>query len=96
MRWDHPQRGVLPPSEFIPVAEEIGLITALGDWVLRQATEDVTALQAALGRAACTSASTSPRRSCAPDLVGTVDRRARRRAAWTRATSCSRSPRPAS
>ena len=36
-RWHHPQRGSIPPVEFIPVAEEIGVIHALDMWVLRQA-----------------------------------------------------------
>ncbi|UYO43146.1 EAL domain-containing protein [Rhodopseudomonas palustris] len=37
LRWRHPERGMISPSDFIPVAEDIGLIVGLGEWVLRQA-----------------------------------------------------------
>jgi EAL domain-containing protein (putative c-di-GMP-specific phosphodiesterase class I) len=37
LRWEHPERGAVPPAEFIPIAEDIGFIVPLGEWVLRQA-----------------------------------------------------------
>jgi diguanylate cyclase (GGDEF)-like protein/PAS domain S-box-containing protein len=40
VRWPHPERGMIPPSEFIPVAEETGLITALGGTILRRACNE--------------------------------------------------------
>jgi diguanylate cyclase (GGDEF)-like protein len=39
VRWNHPERGVVPPSEFIPVAEQTGLVVKLDEWVLRRACE---------------------------------------------------------
>ncbi|WP_298244465.1 EAL domain-containing protein [uncultured Bradyrhizobium sp.] len=40
LRWRHPERGMVSPAEFIPVAEDTGLITELGDWVLRMACNE--------------------------------------------------------
>ncbi|MGE4194040.1 MAG: EAL domain-containing protein [Pseudodesulfovibrio sp.] len=50
-RWDHPDRGQIPPAEFIPMAEESGLITQLGEWVLEKSLATLAEWRRETGRA---------------------------------------------
>lgn len=43
MRWKHPTKGLVPPSDFIPIAEQTGLIAEMGDWAIRRACTDAAA-----------------------------------------------------
>ena len=45
MRWNHPGEGLVPPSQFIQIAEETGLIIPMGDWALRQACQDLVLIE---------------------------------------------------
>ena len=48
LRWNHPQRGLVPPGDFVPLAEEIGLIVPIGEWVLRTACREAVTWPAEL------------------------------------------------
>jgi diguanylate cyclase (GGDEF)-like protein/PAS domain S-box-containing protein len=73
LRWDHPTRGPVPPSEFIPVAEESGLIVDLGARVLREACRHVSRLRVDTPNGDLQlSVNVSARQVAAPDIVATV------------------------
>ena len=52
LRWAHPAYGIVPPHEFIPLAEELGVVSTLGAWALREACRASARLHKRLGRAA--------------------------------------------
>ena len=68
MRWRHPEKGLVAPSNFIPVAEEIGLIVPLGAWAIRQACAAAATWPDDLGVAV----NLSPVQFCTPGLVQVV------------------------
>lgn len=71
IRWEHPEEGFISPMDFIPLAEKIGLIVPIGEWVLRTACSDAARLQQA-GHRLRVAVNLSPVQFKDPNLVGTV------------------------
>lgn len=69
VRWEHPTDGELPPGEFIPMAEETGLIVGLGEWVLTEACTEATRLCRLHGRPMHMSVNVSARQLHHPDFL---------------------------
>jgi diguanylate cyclase (GGDEF)-like protein/PAS domain S-box-containing protein len=73
VRWNHPERGLVPPGEFIPLAEETGLIVAIGNRVLREVCRTLRRWEVELGVSGVQgSVNLSVRHLQQPDLVATV------------------------
>jgi diguanylate cyclase (GGDEF)-like protein/PAS domain S-box-containing protein len=72
VRWTHPERGLVPPLEFIPLAEETGLIVPLGRWVLAEACRAAVRLQGGALVPPYMSVNLSPRQLQQPELVENV------------------------
>jgi EAL domain-containing protein (putative c-di-GMP-specific phosphodiesterase class I) len=73
VRWQHPERGLVPPGDFIPLAEETGLIVPIGNWVVREVCRTLRRWEDDLGvdHVQC-SVNLSVRHLQQPDLVATV------------------------
>lgn len=74
LRWQHPERGLLTPNHFIPIAEESDLIVSVGDWVMHEACRQNAAWQRAGLPALPVSVNLSVRQLCHPSLTATVSR----------------------
>ncbi len=68
LRWYHPTRGIIGPNDFLPVAEETGLIVSIGEWVIRQALAETVSWEGDFR----ISINLSPTQVASPHLVGTV------------------------
>jgi diguanylate cyclase (GGDEF)-like protein len=71
VRWQHPTRGLVQPCHFIPIAEQVGVIVGLGEWVLRAACEQVRAWHG-LGREVSVSVNVSSRELREPGFAASV------------------------
>ena len=72
LRWHHPVRGLVPPADFVPLAEETGLIVPIGGWVLAEAARQAVAWSTAAGRPLGMAVNLSPRQLADDDVVATV------------------------
>jgi diguanylate cyclase (GGDEF)-like protein len=73
LRWPHPQLGYVSPAEFIPLAEESGLIVELGKWVLERACEDAAALYRETGVQLSMAVNVSARQLRDPGFIRKVE-----------------------
>jgi diguanylate cyclase len=74
IRWRHPQRGLLPPAQFIPVADECGLLDAIGEWVLGEACRQGSIWQQRGPRALRVAVNLAPSQFRLVDLAGQIRR----------------------
>jgi diguanylate cyclase (GGDEF)-like protein/PAS domain S-box-containing protein len=72
LRWTHPVRGSVSPADFIPIAEDTGLIVSIGEWVLRTACRDMKLLQQRTGQRLKVAVNLSPRQLRAPNLCTVI------------------------
>jgi diguanylate cyclase (GGDEF)-like protein/PAS domain S-box-containing protein len=74
LRWHHPDRGLVVPPVFIPIAEQTGLIVPIGAWVLETACRQAAAWTRLNGRALTMAVNVSPRQLASTEFAGVVER----------------------
>lgn len=74
VRWHHPQLGDVSPALFIPMAEEMGLIGSIGDWVLLKACQEAAEMQRELGQPLHVAVNISPQQFFRNDIVSSINR----------------------
>jgi diguanylate cyclase (GGDEF)-like protein len=73
LRWRHPERGLISPVEFVPVAEEAGLIERIGEWVIRTACRDAGRLLRLTGSLPRVAVNVSPQQFQRQNLLATIE-----------------------
>ncbi|MEQ8859903.1 MAG: EAL domain-containing protein [Pseudomonadales bacterium] len=78
LRWNHPERGLVPPDDFIPIAEETGAIVEIGNWVIQEACAAAQLMSGQHGAPLSIAVNISPRQFRDPDLVNVIRESLRR------------------
>jgi diguanylate cyclase (GGDEF)-like protein/PAS domain S-box-containing protein len=73
LRWNHPERGLVVPPAFIPIAEQTGLIVPIGAWVLNEACQQAAAWERHSGRRLEMAVNVSPRQLATTEFAGVVE-----------------------
>lgn len=74
VRWHHPQLGDVSPALFIPMAEEMGLIGSIGDWVMTNACQQAVQMQQELGQPLHMAVNISPQQFFRNDIISSINR----------------------
>ncbi len=73
LRWQHPERGLVVPPVFIPIAEQTGMIVPIGAWVLEEACRQAAVWSRGSGRRLGMSVNVSPRQLATTEFIGVVE-----------------------